>query len=546
MKFSKFLSSIVLSFIVLLTAFPVCSFAEGMGFARLSLVQGDVQISNPDIPEWTLVSVNMPLAEGDRLWIPEDGRGEMQFRGGVYIRADEQTAVDILSLSADSVQFYLDRGHLYINNRRGGIKTVQIETPLASIRSYDNSIIMIDVSEDGVTEASALKGDVYAETRAGATRIGSGNTLTIRGDNSAELSPIGPPDEWERWNVDRDRIVTAWSESSRYLPDDLHEYSSDFDNNGRWEYVGDYGYVWNPTVVSVDWAPYTVGRWIWVRGNYVWVSYEPWGWVPFHYGRWGFVTSLGWCWVPPAPGAVYWAPGYVGWIVTPTYVAWVPLAPGEIYYGYGYYGPGSVNITTVNINTVVVNRVYRNSTLTRAVTVVRRDTFGTGLRVPVSVQENPFVRVPRGKIGIVPPSVKPERRVPLTSSPAVKIESRQPPGPEQARPEELMRRRTVPAGPPEAEQERPALMPFIGRAPEKQQPPEQIRKIRPEEMKTERKLVRERNASAFKPSPAENLQIKQMKAPKVIIRKPVPPAVGQPQNKNLREKQPGPLKQRRD
>ena len=65
--------------------------------------------------------------------------------------------------------------------------------------------------------------------------------------------------------------------------------------------------------------------------------------------------------MPPAVGAVYWGPGYVGWVVTPSYVAWVPLAPGEIYYGYGYYGPGSVNITTVNINTVSGHRNYRNA-----------------------------------------------------------------------------------------------------------------------------------------------------------------------------------------
>jgi len=86
-------------------------------------------------------------------------------------------------------------------------------------------------------------------------------------------------------------------------------------------------------------------------------------------------------WVPPVRGAVYWGPGYVGWVSTPTYVAWVPLAPGETYYGHGYYGPHSVNVTKVNVNTVVVKNVYKNVHVNNGVTVVimtrsLRETYG--------------------------------------------------------------------------------------------------------------------------------------------------------------------------
>jgi hypothetical protein len=523
--------------IISLLLIPVAAFGNDLGLMRLSLIEGDVQIVVQDTTDWTEAAINLPLNEGDRLWVPDNGKAELQIQGGVYVRADGNTALDILTVNHDSAQFYLGLGHTYINNRRGGIKTVQVDTPLSSLRSYDNSIMMIDISEDGVTEVSVLKGYVYAESRAGATQVSAGNTLTIRGENNAELAPIGSPDDWERWNMERDQRLNAWGESSRYLPDDLHEYASDFDDNGRWDYVSDYGYVWVPAVTIAGWAPYTYGRWVWIRGSYVWIDFDPWGWAPCHYGRWVFIAARGWCWVPPARGAVYWGPGYVGWIVTPSTVAWVPLAPGEIYYGYGYYGPGSVNIATVNINTVVVNRTYVNARVNNAVVVVQRDTFGTGRRVPVKVKENPFLeqrQQPVRDITAVPPRVRPERPIVLVPPEAREHARQRPPERERERmPSEVPETpRAVPSAPPAKRTERPIVAPPAGtppavvvppvapRPPRQVLPPEQVRKIRPEELKNERRLVKEREASVFKTQPPENLPVRRSNEPKVIERRP--------------------------
>jgi len=73
-----------------------------------------------------------------------------------------------------------------------------------SVRSFDNSIVMFNVSADGVTEVSMLKRYAYAETRVVSTRVSAGNTLTMHGQKSADLAPLGAPDEWEQWNLDRD------------------------------------------------------------------------------------------------------------------------------------------------------------------------------------------------------------------------------------------------------------------------------------------------------------------------------------------------------
>ncbi len=190
---------------------PVFAFSEDLGLVRLSLIEGDVQVLIKDSTDWTAAEVNLPLNEGDRIWVADNSKAEFQIRGGVYARMDGNTALDILTISPDSAQFYLDQGHVYINNRRGGIQTVQVDTPQSSLRSYDNSIMLIDVSEDNVIEVSMLKGDAVAESRTGATHVSAGNTLTIRGEDTADLAPISPPDDWEQWNIDRDRRLTAWA-----------------------------------------------------------------------------------------------------------------------------------------------------------------------------------------------------------------------------------------------------------------------------------------------------------------------------------------------
>ena len=61
----------------------------------------------------------------------------------------------------------------------------------------------------------------------------------------------------------------------------------------------DYGVVvWRPTVMRVDWAPYCDGRWIWTTDGWYWDSYEPFGYITYHYGRWYFDDYYGWLWYP--------------------------------------------------------------------------------------------------------------------------------------------------------------------------------------------------------------------------------------------------------
>jgi hypothetical protein len=391
-----------------------------LGGARLSLIRGDVVIQTKDTgSEWGAATINTPLIPGTKLWDPDNGRSEIHFSGGSYLRASENTEVDITNLSmgtsGDIIQVGDPQGRIYVSyaGSNGENSVFQIDTPVTSVMSYEPSKFEVDVYEDGYTEVSVFSGRVYVQNQEGSTRVDGGTMLSTGSNQNAELSPTMPEDAWISWNLSRDSALPNRGPSRRYLPGPLNTYSSDFDTYGRWVHSDSYGYVWTPSNIAVDWAPYRIGRWCWIGGDYVWVSYEPWGWVPYHYGRWAFVGSIGWCWVPPPVNvAVSWCPGFVAWIHSPTYVSWVPLAPGEIYYGYGYYGPNSVNIRKVNINRINITNVYVNARVTNSVTVVSRETFLTGRRAAaLNAPANPFLA--GVKIAIGRPDIKPVKATAL-------------------------------------------------------------------------------------------------------------------------------------
>ncbi|MBI5640475.1 MAG: FecR domain-containing protein [Nitrospirae bacterium] len=437
---------------LLLCLLPSYSFASGLGELRVTLVEGDVQIKTDETSDWVPASINMPLKEEDMIWVPEEGRVELQLRNGTSVRLDGNSSLEILRLESDSSQLYLNSGRAYVYFRGSKKDVIQLDTPVSSVRGFEKSIFNVDVDKDGDTDVSVLRGYVYAENRNGRIKVTENYTLALTGETRAELGAIGPADDWEEWNKERNRRLYERRYSSRYLPDELETYSNDFDDNGKWVYTRDYGYVWTPTVmVSAGWAPYRHGRWTWIGGDYVWVSYEPWGWAPYHYGRWSFVASIGWFWVPPVRGSVYWGPGFVGWVNTPNYVAWVPLAPGEIYYGYGNYGPHSVNLININIANISINQIYRHARIPHAVTILHPDTFLRGRHVDIRIKDNPFLR-DRPSIGR--PLLRPERAT---------------------------------------------FMPVVRDIPQAKLPPAPISRLKPKELREARPFVREQNRSVFRP-----------------------------------------------
>ncbi len=96
---------------------------------------------------------------------------------------------------------------------------------------------------------------------------------------------------------------------------------------GSWIEV-DYGVVvWRPTIIRTNWMPYNVGRWVWTYDGWYWDSYEPFGHITYHYGRWYYDDYYGWLWYPDYE----WAPAWVEWRYDNNYIGWAPLHPYAVF-----------------------------------------------------------------------------------------------------------------------------------------------------------------------------------------------------------------------
>ncbi|HEX7252833.1 MAG TPA: DUF6600 domain-containing protein [Thermoanaerobaculia bacterium] len=145
--------------------------------------------------------------------------------------------------------------------------------------------------------------------------------------------------------------------------------------HGRWVVAGSYGDVWVPGGVAAGWAPYVDGQWVWTDYGWTWVSYDPWGDIPYHYGTWSYVSDYGWCWVP---GTV-WAPAWVTWAYSDNYIGWAPVPATFVFSSGGYFGgpvvlsasrycfvPTSqfvgVNVSTVRVPVAQNTAIFANTT----------------------------------------------------------------------------------------------------------------------------------------------------------------------------------------
>src|SRR5262245_11436704 len=112
--------------------------------------------------------------------------------------------------------------------------------------------------------------------------------------------------------------------------------------HGRWVVAGSYGSCWIPSGVAVGWEPYVDGQWVYSDYGWTWVSADPWGDIPYHYGTWAYADPYGWVWVP---GTV-WAPAWVTWAYTDDYVGWAPVPPSFALTATGYFGSPVVVTST--------------------------------------------------------------------------------------------------------------------------------------------------------------------------------------------------------
>jgi hypothetical protein len=347
--------------------------------ARMSYVEGKTFIQRASDLGYEEGILNTPVSEGDRLGTA-DGRMEVHFGRGNYVRLDNDTKLDILNLPKkgdDIARMRVWSGSIYV--AVGNLvkeKGIELHTADASFYILDKGIYRVNVRENRDTEVLVFRGLIEAAGEGGSTLVKAEQRLEVsEGRLSGKPSSFMAvaDDAFDRFNQSRNsRLEQQFAKAKRNLPSDLEDYESELDENGEWTYLAPYGNVWVPYGVDADWRPYWNGRWVWLGlSGWTWLPYEPWGWATFHYGRWHWGFGLGWYWIP----MTMWGPGWVDWWWDDFYFGWAPLSywgyPGILlgnnFYG-GYYG-----------------RYYPYGS--RALTVIRRDQLKAGNVSRVAVRD---------------------------------------------------------------------------------------------------------------------------------------------------------------
>lgn len=316
--------------------------------ARLSHISGKVFIQRASDLGYEEGILNSPVSEGDRI-ASTDGRVEIHFGPGNYLRLDDNTKIDIMNLPKkgdDEIRFRVWSGSVYLTI--GSLrkeKNIELHSADSSFYILDKGIYRVDVQENKDTELLVFRGLVEAAGESGSLLVKSGQRLEVaEGRFKSKPSTFMAVDEdsFDRFNSSRNSEISR-ATPKRYLPEELRDFEYELEQYGQWVYLAPYGYVWVPGGIESGWRPYWNGRWVWLGiSGWTWVPYEPWGWVTFHYGRWHWAVGFGWYWIPTS----IWGPAWVSWWWDMDYIGWAPLSwwgyPVVIVNGefYGrYYGP---------------------------------------------------------------------------------------------------------------------------------------------------------------------------------------------------------------
>ncbi|HSK08750.1 MAG TPA: DUF6600 domain-containing protein, partial [Vicinamibacterales bacterium] len=372
--------------------------------ARLNYVKGSVSFRPATLDDWGPATLNHPLTTGDHLWTDGDAWTEMHV-GSTAIRMAPRTAFAFLNLDDRLVQVRLSEGAVDVRLRHLN-GDFEINTPSAAIVLNRPGTYRIEVQPDeGSTRVIVRAGEALVYADASPFSVYDGQAASLYGIDQVahEVYPAGPADEWERWCRARDEREDRVA-SLQYVSPGMTGYE-DLDEYGTWTSVPEYGWAWQPRYVSAGWAPYRHGHWRWIEPwGWTWIDDAPWGFAPFHYGRWAHHHGR-WLWVPGAYHAhpVY-APALVAFIGGDRWgvsfgfgfrnaLAWFPLAPGEFWmphYRASHVHIRNLNVTHVNVRNInitnynVSHGTYVNRAIAGAVTAVPRDTFIGGRAVPRS------------------------------------------------------------------------------------------------------------------------------------------------------------------
>jgi hypothetical protein len=339
------LRGIVLGGIVTAGLAGACAHAQGDPPGRVGRVAelaGDARTIGAD-GGWTALVRNQPLSTGDRVTTDKSGRATLQF-GSTVVRVGADSDVVVTQLDDQRIRLRFDHGLMAVRVRSDDIPgELFIDTDEGAWVPHHQGEYRFDRAAQGVLAAQALSGDMLLEA--------PDSSLPVAAPQRAEVWRTGAQQATHYRLVpavkdafgdavlaqDRQDDALAAADARAQVPPEMTG-ASQLARFGAWSVLPDGAHAWTPTKLPAGWQPYQQGAWSWNSPwGWTWIDDQPWGFAPFHYGRW--LQSKGrWTWLPGQWGATrpVYAPALVGWFGGPGLtvgdapaVGWVALAPDE-------------------------------------------------------------------------------------------------------------------------------------------------------------------------------------------------------------------------
>ncbi|MDR2697890.1 MAG: FecR domain-containing protein [Holophagales bacterium] len=334
-------------------------------YAMVRYVEGNVKIRKWDADED--LTAGTPISEGDV--IESNGRGVIQLGDGTRIAFGERTRFEVATLFDDQddrtqALFRLNHGRLRIAVGSQSDAYIRIDTFSGSIELGSRCDVSFDVGLDNFARVKVFSGSVAFRNKLDEISIRAGERLTVYSDNE-RLDRVRPfntyeVDTFETWA--EKQMAYKRSKSSEYVPSQIRYYADTLDGRGDWVNVVDVGWCWRPYVTIANWRPYWRGYWGAHRGGMTWISYDPFGYITHHYGRWGWNSYYGWYWIP----GVYYSPAWVVWNISGSFFGWAPLGyyNRPVYWGYSNWHHDLWNV--VDIRHIRNRQIYNHTVWDRS------------------------------------------------------------------------------------------------------------------------------------------------------------------------------------
>jgi hypothetical protein len=323
---------------------------------RVAEIAGEVRTINPE-GAWDTLVRNQPLSTGDRVTTDKTGRATLQF-GSTTVRVGADSDLTVTQLDDQKIRLHFDHGQMGVRVRSDDILgELFVETDEGAWVPHHQGEYRFDRVPRQVLGAQAWSGDMLLEA--------PDSSLPVKAPQRAEVWRAGAQQTTHYRMVpalkdafgdavlaaDRTDDKLAAASAAAQVPPEMTG-AADLARDGAWSVAPDGAHLWTPSKLPAGWAPYRQGAWSWNSPwGWTWIDDQPWGFAPFHYGRWLSVKGR-WAWTPGQWGTArpVYAPALVGWLGGPALtvdgapaVGWVPLAPDEpVFPGY------AVSATTWN------------------------------------------------------------------------------------------------------------------------------------------------------------------------------------------------------